>query len=95
MRPRDQYLFAGRALCYSSMQTPSHVSATLQDGTIINADPSKLKFSLGQAVDEETFKARYAQQGVSAPRIVSLKDLAQMRLRAKIQHMQQARGQAK
>lgn len=47
-------------------------------------DPSQLKFGLGAAVDEETFKAKYASAGGN---VVTIKDLARMRLQARLKAM--------
>jgi hypothetical protein len=74
------------------MQPTAHsVKATTPDGSQVEFDPSQLKFSLGQPVDEETFKARYQGQGVAAPRVINMHDLARLKLQHKLQAMRNSR----
>jgi hypothetical protein len=74
------------------MASEKKITATTIEGEEITVDPSQLKFSLGQAIDEETFKQRYAAQGVAAPNVISLKDLSRMKLAYKLQQMAAARS---
>lgn len=68
------------------------VKATTADGREIEFDAADLKYSFGQAVDEETFRQRYAGQGLrQPPNVVTLHDLARLKLRHKLHKMQGAR----
>lgn len=69
----------------------SSLKADLGDGQQVEIDAANLKFGFGKAVDEQTFKNRYAAQGMPAPNVVSLHDLARLRLHARLKAMKAAR----
>lgn len=74
------------------MSTANRVKATTADGKEVEFNAADLRFSLGQALDEDTFRKRYAQQGVNAPNVITLKDLSRLKLQHKLRAMQQSRA---
>eukprot|EP00775_Hariotina_reticulata_P002832 gene2832-3125_t len=51
------------------------VKATTADGKEVELDVSRLKFSLGAAVDEETFRRMYGGQADKPQQVMSVDDL--------------------
>lgn len=76
----------------SAPQRPGMVEATTADGQKVTLNASDLRFSLGKPVDEETFRKRFARQGIDqAPNVITIQDLNRLKLRYKLQQMQAAR----
>lgn len=75
----------------TSTATKTTVKATTSDGKELAFNAADLRFSLGQAVDEATFKQRYAAQGIQAPNVITLHDLNKLRLQHRLKKLADAR----
>lgn len=72
--------------------TTTTVKATTADGQQLEFQASDLKYSLGQAIDEETFKNRYANQGLNKPpNVIRMQDLNRLKLQYRLQQLANAR----